>query len=261
MNLDWLNDSLADELTDSGLLLSIAAESLSIPLVGVYSIDVTYVDDSTEQFTGTGTLLIDGSIERHIKSISGSDSQGNIFLDVNRETGTNVPELIQNKDGVTNGTFEQLYEQQTYTIAGNNSDFIGLANFASDTAVRGVQGNLIGEFEGLDGNTSSRIFLNLLTCRLLSLVASQGLEYDAKSHAQAGVSISQVFCYSLRVYVRGIILGFVVGDDTDIERCFVRGIGRQQNANFTVNIKDSLGSVGMVGPEVTLNVHNFIQLN
>jgi hypothetical protein len=261
MSLDWLNDSLGDELTDYGLRLSNASQTLSLPLIGAYDVNALLDDDSVVNFSGTDTLVIDGSIERHIREISGVDSQGSIFVDLNQESGSDAPELIQNKNGTTNGTFEQTYGELRFTVAGPNADLLTLSALPSASAARSFEGNVVAEFTGLDTNTSSRTFLNNFNARLLSFVAAEGLAFNALGPAQAGIATSQVFCYSSRVYAKGLTISVVLGNDSELYRCFLRSVGRQQNSDFDINVRECVGTVGAVGPDVTLNLFDALLLN
>lgn len=91
-------------IIDYGLKLTTASETVTLPLVGAYDVTVTYADDTTENYTGSGSLVLDGTTPVHIKHIKGTDSEGNVYFDGNNDANTtNLPELIQGKHGVLSG--------------------------------------------------------------------------------------------------------------------------------------------------------------
>jgi len=93
-----------DELRDYGLKLTTASETLSMPMIGAYDVDVNYTDGTSVNRTGTGTLVENGATAAHIFSVTGSDSEGSIYYDCNQANSQGyVPELIQGKHGTLSG--------------------------------------------------------------------------------------------------------------------------------------------------------------
>ena len=123
---DFINDPIDEGLRDNGLKLTTASEQVSLPLIGAYDVTATYDDDSTGNFTGSSSLIIDGSTPKFIKSISGTDSAGAVFYNANQDAGTtDLPELLQGKDGTLIGSpaYEPIIPRQVLTIGSTGSDY------------------------------------------------------------------------------------------------------------------------------------------
>lgn len=116
---DFLNPSKEDTTTDNCLKLTSASESISLPLIGSYNVDAHLTDGTTVNFTGSGTLLIDGTTPREITKVVGNDSNNDVFYDCNQSPATApaIPELINNQNGTIGGgaTYETVIDTVTFT--------------------------------------------------------------------------------------------------------------------------------------------------
>lgn len=102
------------------LSLPTASESLSIPFVGAYDIDLLEDDDTSTNYTGTGTFVLDGTTAINIKEIKGTDTNGFHYMDFDRETFDNTNEVPSVTSSlvttVTAGTLEPITPTDSYTV-------------------------------------------------------------------------------------------------------------------------------------------------
>ena len=116
---DFLNEELDESINDNCLKLTSASESISLPLSGAYDVDAHLTDGTTINYTGSGTLVINGSTPKQVKKVVGNDSNNQVFYDCNRSPAAApvVPELINGQDGAIIGgaTYEPIIDTVTFT--------------------------------------------------------------------------------------------------------------------------------------------------
>lgn len=114
-----------------GLKLTTGSESISIPFVGAYDINLTDSADAVTNYTGTGTFTLNGTTAVFIKLVTGTHDGGYEIFEFNQTSGTSVTShasaLVCTIAGVANG-FNIIVPKEIFHIkADGTQDYTTVA--------------------------------------------------------------------------------------------------------------------------------------
>lgn len=189
-----------------GLKLTTASESISIPFVGAYDINLTDSDDVVTNYTGSGTFTLTGTVPVFIKLIAGTHDNGYEVFDFNQTSGNEVTShtstLICTIVGTTSG-FIPIVPKHILSL-GTGKDFETYPDWvaARKSVVDARQCGVV--YGALSGSGNNHI-TNGKFPNGGELVAASGYEWDIHgTNANYAKIPNTIFAYDARLTFRRI---------------------------------------------------------